>query len=94
MRIPKRTALKGIWQSNGREEVAQNPTLTRHPEKMPQQRAIIPVNNFQGSVHFTFESHSLFYVKWYGMDPCDLVWHYRERDRAREEREEAVVYRV
>jgi len=58
---------------------------------MPKRRAVIPVNVFQGSDHFTFESHSLFYVKWYGMDPCDLVWHCRERERAREE---AVVYRV
>jgi len=81
MRIPKRTALKGTSQSNDKEEVVQNPTLTRHPEKMPQRRAVIPVNVFQGSVHFIFERHSLFYVKWYGMDPCDLVWHCRERQR-------------
>jgi hypothetical protein len=55
MRIPKRTALKGTLHNNSREEVVQNPTLTRHPEKMPQRRAVIPVNIFQSSVHFIFD---------------------------------------
>jgi hypothetical protein len=87
MRIPKRAALKGTSQNNDREEVVQNPTLASHPEKMPERRAVIPGNIFQGSLHFIFERHSLFYGKWYGMDPCDLVWHCRETERERESRE-------
>lgn len=66
IRIPKRTALKGASQSNGRAEVVQKPALTRHPEKMPQRRAVIPVNIFQGSVHLLSKVIILREVVWHG----------------------------
>jgi len=55
MRIPKRTILKGTSQTNGREEVVQNPTLTRHPEKMPQRRAFIS-QHFSGFCSLYFRT--------------------------------------